>query len=113
MTANAAGTVLTGLYADAWGRRRTLGALAVLTGLGYIALVVVDSPAGLLIVAAIAMVNGMGRDRGPASALEQALLPSTISNAQRTWTMAWYNAAIDAGHALGAGADARRRSSGR
>ena len=104
MTANAAGTVLTGLYADAWGRRRTLQALAALTGLGYIALAVVDSIAGLLIVAAVTMVNGMGRDRGPASALEQALLPSTTSDAQRTWTMAWYNAAIDAGHALGAGA---------
>ena len=48
------------------------------------------------------MFNGMGRDRGPASALEQALLPATISDDRRTWTMAWYNAAIDGGHALGA-----------
>jgi MFS family permease len=104
MTANAVGTVLTGLYADAWGRRRTLQVLGILTGLGYIAIAYVDSLTALLIVAAVAMVNGMGRDRGPASALEQALLPSTTSNSQRTWTMAWYNAAIDVGHALGAGA---------
>jgi predicted MFS family arabinose efflux permease len=104
MTANAVGTVLTGLYADAWGRRRTLQAVGVLTGLGYVALAFVDSLAGLLIVAGGAMLNGMGRDRGPASALEQALLPSTASDAERTWTMAWYNATIDVGHALGAGA---------
>src|SRR5829696_7434674 len=104
MTANAVGTVLTGLYADAWGRRRTLQFVGVLTGLGYVALAFVDSLAGLLIVAGVAMVNGMGRDRGPASALEQALLPSTTSDAERTWTMAWYNAAIDVGHAVGAGA---------
>jgi MFS family permease len=104
MTANAVGTVLTGLYADAWGRRRTLQFVGVLTGLGYVAVAFVDSLAGLLIVAGVAMVNGMGRDRGPASALEQALLPSTTSDAERTWTMAWYNAAIDVGHAVGAGA---------
>lgn len=104
MTANATGTVLTGLYADAWGRRRTLQFVGVLAGLGYVAIAFVDSFVVLLIVAGVAMVNGMGRDRGPASALEQALLPSTTSDAERTWTMAWYNAAIDVGHALGAGA---------
>jgi predicted MFS family arabinose efflux permease len=104
MTANATGTVLTGLYADAWGRRRTLQFVGVLAGLGYVAIAFVDSFVVLLIVAGVAMVNGMGRDRGPASALEQALLPSTTSDAERTWTMAWYNAAIDIGHALGAGA---------
>jgi predicted MFS family arabinose efflux permease len=81
-----------------------LQVVGVLTGLGYIAIAFVDSLAGLLVVAGVAMVNGMGRDRGPASALEQALLPSTTSDARRTWTMAWYNAAIDVGHALGAGA---------
>ena len=104
MTANAAATVITGLYADAWGRRRTLSALGILTGLGYIAVGTIDSFGVLLIVMAVTMVNGMGRDRGPASALEQALLPSTTSDVERTWLMAWYNATIDIGHALGAGA---------
>lgn len=104
MTANAAATIVTGLYADGWGRRRTLCALGIVTAAGYVAVAVIDTLTGLLIVAAVAMVNGMGRDRGPASALEQALLPSTTSDAGRTWTMAWYNAGIDIGHALGAGA---------
>ena len=104
MTASAVGTVVTGLYADSWGRRRTLALLGVLTALGYLALAFIDTLPALLIVAAATMVNGMGRDRGAASALEQALLPSTTTDARRTWTMAWYNAAIDIGHALGAGA---------
>jgi predicted MFS family arabinose efflux permease len=104
MTANAVGTIMAGLYADAWGRRRTLVALGLLTGAGYIAIAWFDSLVVLLIVAAVALLNGMGRDRGPASAIEQALLPSTTSDVQRTWTMAWYNAAIDVGHAVGAGA---------
>ena len=103
MAANAVGTVMAGLYADAWGRRRTLVVLGLLTGTGYMAVAWFDSLAALLIVAAVAMLNGMGRDRGAASAIEQALLPSTTSDVNRTWTMAWYNAAIDIGHASGAG----------
>ena len=104
MAASAVGTVVTGLYADTWGRRRTLALLGVLTAVGYLALAFLGTLPPLLIVAAATMVNGMGRDRGAASALEQALLPSTTTDARRTWTMAWYNAAIDIGHALGAGA---------
>jgi hypothetical protein len=78
--------------------------LAVVSGLGYIAFARLDTVAALALVAAAGIVNGMGRDRGPASAIEQALLPATTSDARRTWTLAWYNAAIDVGHALGAGA---------
>ena len=102
MAASAAGTVVTGLRADAWGRRRTLIVLSVLAGAGYVAVAFAGSLLVLVGVALLTMVNGMGRDRGPASALEQALLPATTSDERRTWTMAWYNAAIDAGHALGA-----------
>ena len=102
MAASAAGTVITGLRADAWGRRRTLIALSTLAGLGYVAIAFAGSLLPLLVIAALTMVNGMGRDRGPASALEQALLPATTSDERRTWTMAWYNAAIDTGHAAGA-----------
>ena len=104
MTANAVGTVLTALYGDRWGRRRTLAAAGVLAGAGYIAIAFPGRLPVLLLIAAAAMINGMGRDRGPASVLEQALLPATSSDEDRTWTMAWYNAGIDLGHALGAGA---------
>ncbi|MBI3253039.1 MAG: MFS transporter [Candidatus Omnitrophica bacterium] len=57
----------------------------------------------LLVVSAFfGMVNGMGRDKGPAGAIEQAILPRTAPDTGRTKVFAWYNATIDAGHALGA-----------
>jgi hypothetical protein len=48
------------------------------------------------------MLNGMGRDRGAASALEQAILPQTVPADRRTWALAWCNLVLDCGHALGA-----------
>ena len=104
MAASAVGTVVAGLYADRWGRRRTLCAIGLLAAAGYVATAFVNSLPLLLLIAATTLLNGMGRDRGPASAIEQALLPATTTDAQRTWTMAWYNAAIDVGHAIGAAA---------
>jgi MFS family permease len=104
MAASAVGTVIAGLYADTWGRRRTLYAIGVLAIAGYVGIAFMGSLPLLLLVAAATMLNGMGRDRGAASAIEQALLPATTTDVHRTWTMAWYNAAIDVGHAVGAGA---------
>jgi len=102
IASSAAGTVMTALRADRWGRRRTLVLLSLLTGAGYAALAFTAALPVLIVVAAVAMLNCIGRDRGPASALEQALLPSTTTNERRTWTLAWYNAAMDSGHAIGA-----------
>jgi predicted MFS family arabinose efflux permease len=48
------------------------------------------------------MLNGMGRDRGAAFALEQALIPQTVTAQRRTLALSWYNVVIDSGHALGA-----------
>jgi hypothetical protein len=47
------------------------------------------------------MVNAMGRDRGPALVVEQAMLPATAGEAERTRVFAWYHVLQDAGHALG------------
>jgi predicted MFS family arabinose efflux permease len=99
---SAVGTVICGLRADGWGRRRTLVVLSLLTGSAFASLALVRGLFLLVAVALAGMVNGMGRDRGPASALDQALLPATTSDERRTWVMAVYNAAIDSGHALGA-----------
>lgn len=95
-------TILVSLYADAWGRRRTLIVIALLSALGYLALAVTTSAAGLVPLAFLGMLNGMGRDRGAASALDQAMLPSTVSDERRTWALAWYNLVLDGGHAAGA-----------
>jgi len=43
----------------------------------------------------------MGRDRGGAVALEQAIVPETVPAARRTWALAWYNLLLDTGGALG------------
>ncbi|HEV8384991.1 MAG TPA: MFS transporter [Candidatus Acidoferrales bacterium] len=97
-------TLLTGLLADR-ARRFSLIALGVLQTLGGLALVFsanyTDAPGVLLAFAFFGMINGLGRDRGPAYALEQALLPSTTTDAGRTWTIAWYSLLMDAGLALG------------
>jgi len=99
---NAVVTILTGMWGDRVGRRRTQLIVSLVTGAGYIGVAHVAGVLPLIAVAFCGLVNGMGRDRGPASALDQAILPSLTTNEQRTWALAWYNAAVDAGHALGA-----------
>jgi MFS family permease len=95
-------TIVVSLRADEWGRRRVLMSLAVLSAGGYVALAVVTDAVALVALAFVGMLNGMGRDRGGASALDQAILPETVSIHRRTWALAWYNIVLDSGHALGA-----------
>jgi MFS family permease len=96
------GTVVIGLRGDAWGRKRALIALTMLTAVGYVALATVTQAAALVPLAFVGMLNGMGRDRGAASALDQAILPETVPAERRTWALAWYNLVLDSGHAVGA-----------
>ncbi len=87
---------------DRLGRRPSLVALA-LAGAAGTSLVCLSTQLGVLAVAAFAgMVNGMGRDRGAALVLEQAILPATGSDDDRTLGFAWYSVLQDAGHAMGA-----------
>jgi MFS family permease len=89
------------LAGDRLGRRRTLVALALVGAGGGL---VVAAASGIGIVAAAAfvgMLNGMGRDRGAALIIDQAILPATAADAERTRVFAWYNVLQDAGHALG------------
>ena len=82
--------------------RRALFAFGVVSAVGAAALPLVGTRTSTLVaVAFLGMVNGMGRDRGPASVLEQSLLPATAPAAQRTRAFAWYTALQDAGSALG------------
>ena len=95
-------TVIVSLRGDRWGRRRVLIGLTALTATGYLALAAFTGAAALVPLAFLGMLNGMGRDRGAASALEQAILPETVPDDRRTWALAWYNLVLDGGHALGA-----------
>src|SRR5215831_8440270 len=108
------------LYAAAFLRALATGMLGVLLGIylakrglpiatsgfiiaaaGAIAASWAASAWGIGIAAFIGMLNGMGRDRGAALALEQAVLPATAADRDRTQVIAWYNVLQDAGHATG------------
>jgi MFS family permease len=88
--------------ADRIGRRRFLLGVALLTVAGGAALALASDPLLAALAAFAGMVNGMGRDRGASAVLEQAMLPATVTDAERTRAFAWYNVLQDTGHALGA-----------
>ncbi|HEY2955759.1 MAG TPA: MFS transporter [Candidatus Eisenbacteria bacterium] len=106
-------TLIATLRADHIGRRRFLMALAIVGATGG-AVVALGSTVMVIAVAAfVGMLNGMGRDRGAALVIEQAILPTTVPDAERTRAFAWYNVLQDAGHAFGsllAGAPALLRA---
>lgn len=98
----AAGVLLVTVAADRLGHRRLLQTLTLLSGLGALAFAFTSNVAFAAIAAFVGMVNGMGRDRSGALVLEQAILPATVGDAQRTRTFAIYHLLQDIGHALGA-----------
>ncbi|MFQ5694951.1 MAG: MFS transporter [Terriglobia bacterium] len=102
MAGTALATLLVSFRADRFGRRRTLISLSFLMSLGGVALALTTALPGILLLSFLGMLNGMGRDRGAAFALEQAIIPETASAERRTWALAWYNLVLDAGLALGA-----------
>jgi hypothetical protein len=56
----------------------------------------------MVLIAFLGMLNGMGTDRSPAFALEQAAIPGLVPDEKRTWALAWYSVVLDASGALGA-----------
>ena len=97
-----AGTIFGTYFADRIGRRRSLVLLALLAAGGGALLVATDTPWAAALVAFFGMLNTQGSDRGAAQALEQAILPATASDAERTQVFARYNAIADTGGAAGA-----------
>jgi MFS family permease len=100
--AGAAGAALLATFAgDRWGRKRFLFGLALVSSGGGVLFSLTLDPLFMAGAAFLGMVNGMGRDRGAALILEQAILPSTTSDQGRTRVFALYNILQDVGHALG------------
>ena len=87
---------------DRLGRRRALVALASIGAAGTVVAASATRIDVLAAAAFIGMLNGMGRDRGAALVLEQAILPGVTGEQRRTIGFAWYSAAQDVGHAIGA-----------
>jgi MFS family permease len=98
----AAGTVFITFKADHLGRRRTLVSLALLSAFGALPLIFHFGLPAVLLLAFVGMINGMGSDRSPSFALEQAMIPGLVSDQRRTWALAWYSVVLDASGALGA-----------
>jgi len=98
----ALGTLIVSLRADRLGRRRILASLSLLAALGGLGFALTDRFHAILVVALAGMVNGMGTDRGPAFALEQAIIPQTTSTCHRTAALTWHSLIMDIGHAGGA-----------
>lgn len=94
-------TLVVTFLGDRFGRRRSLVVLAVLATVGGAALTFTTHVTAMCMVAFVGMVNGMGRDRAAALAIEQAILPATTMHGDRTRAFAWYNVLQDIGHALG------------
>jgi len=105
VSAGLAGAAVAALFVtlagDRVGRRKLLICLSLLGVAGGI---VIATASGINVIAAAAfvgMLNGMGRDRGPSLIIDQALLPATATDAERTKAFAWYNVLQDSGHAFG------------
>ena len=93
--------LLATIGADHFGRRRVLVQLAILGAAGGAALVFTSNLTTIALASFAGMLNGMGRDRGASLIIEQAILPSTTGEGDRTRAFAWYNVAQDLGHAFG------------
>ncbi len=102
LAGGALAALLATVSADAMGRRRFLFALAVLTAAGGLVVALASNQFVIAAAAFFGMLNGMGKDRGAALAVEQAILPSTAPDQKRTSIFAFYNVLQSAGAAAGA-----------
>ena len=102
LAGSALATGLVSFFADRVGRRCFFLILSLLSGVAGVALALSPSLPILAILAFVGMLNGTGTDRSAASALDQAVIPGLISDAKRTWNLAWYNVLLDGGGAFGA-----------
>ena len=89
--ASAAATLL----ADRCGRRRSLVTLSLLGAAGATGVALASHPWLLAGAALVGMLNGMGRDRGAALILDQAILPTVTDAGKRTQVFAIYNVCQD------------------
>src|SRR5712692_2303163 len=101
LAGGAVATVVVSFRGDRLGRRRTLIVLSLLSAAGGLSLALTSRFAGLLPLAFLGMLNGMGTDRTAAFAMEQAIIPGLAADHRRTWALSWYNGVLDSGHALG------------
>ncbi len=98
----AVGTASVSFLGETWGKRPALMVTATLAGLGLAVVAMSESTTVLVVAAFFGMVNGMGRDRGPAEVMEQSMLSALVTDRDRTRAFARYSLVQDVAGALGA-----------
>ena len=84
-------TVIITAVADRFGRRALLVVGAILMALAGWVFAVTDDPILLIIAAIFGTISPSGKEVGPFLSIEQAILPETTSNEQRTAIFSVYN----------------------
>ncbi|HUG37158.1 MAG TPA: MFS transporter [Candidatus Limnocylindrales bacterium] len=88
--------------ADRLGRRRVLVVSAGLMALGGAGFALTVNPLILMAAAVIGTISPSGKEVGPFLSVEQAILPQTVADRDRTGLFAAYNVVSSLGGALGA-----------
>ena len=88
--------------ADRLGRRRVLVVSAGLMALGGAGFALTVNPLLLMAAAVIGTISPSGKEVGPFLSVEQAILPQTVADRDRTSLFAAYNVVSSLGGALGA-----------
>jgi MFS family permease len=95
-------TVGWSLFADRYGRRRTISTMAVLMVIGGLAFALADSFVILVLAGFTGTISATNSEVGVFQTVDQAMLPQTAPDARRTWLFAVYNTLATFGGALGA-----------
>ena len=95
-------TFIVSLFGDRFGRRRSLAVFTLMIGLGSLAYALFPRYPVLLITGLLGAISATGKDRGNFSVVEQAMLPQTATDAERTGLYARYNLISTLGSAAGA-----------
>jgi MFS family permease len=96
------GTYLIALYADRWGRRRTLAVLAGLMGLTGAIFGLVSNYPILLAAGFVGTLGSSASETAPFLPIEQAIVPQIVPAERRTGVFARYNLVASFAAALGA-----------
>jgi MFS family permease len=101
LAGNAVVTAWLAWVAPGINRRAVLFASTLLSGAGLIGMANLSAPLAIAVVAFVGLVNGMGRDRGPAQVIEQSLLSDRLPTEHGAGVMARYTAGQDVCASLG------------
>ncbi len=102
LSGDVCGTYLIGLFADSWGRRRTLVLLALLMAGTGVTFAVTSFYAFLLLAAFFGTLGTSASETAPFLPIEQAMIPQVVAPEQRTAVFARYNLVASFAGALGA-----------